>query len=463
MPEKCTFSGLDQKSCEVCDEFPKGLRDTKILIAHKDVAGIFSSLSMSLRKHGFNAEFVSRLNHRFGYIDGEETKHLLINVSRTFSKRKRSANSAPLKILFGVLSRVVWDFWCLLSFFSYKCFIFTGGQSFWPLNLDLILLKMMGKKLVIHAASGSESRPPWMNGKYQKFDTKAKPSARKLVFISFFIKTRLSVSLFLADSVIGSPLSTGQFANRKFVNYLFVGMAKHTSIITSEGKSKTHSNVDDTASTTTSFFHAPSDPTFKGSMEIRNYLSALRDEGIDVTLKEKTGVRNHAILGEMNNCDVVVDQLFSDTPVSVIGMEAHSTGRVAAVSGYGWNKILPFLGHPNESLACFYVQPSDFYNLLKKLATDENFRVQTLRAQTQITQDFANLDKMTNHYLTILSGQVPVGWIYDPKDCDYFLGAGQHELVTKRQVAGIVAHFGERALGLSHNKNLLQKTLKFIE
>ena len=70
--------------------------------------------------------------------------------------------------------------------------------------------------------------------------------------------------------------------------------------------------------------HAPSNPNFKGTEEIRDTIKCLKNENIDFEYIEITNASNEKVLAELNACDLVIDQLYSDTPMATLAAEAAS-------------------------------------------------------------------------------------------------------------------------------------------
>jgi hypothetical protein len=58
----------------------------------------------------------------------------------------------------------------IIAFVKYDVFVFAFWQLFLKGNLDLSLLRFLRKRIICHVASGSELRPSYSDGSFQKKD-----------------------------------------------------------------------------------------------------------------------------------------------------------------------------------------------------------------------------------------------------------------------------------------------------
>lgn len=86
-------------------------------------------------------------------------------------------------------------------------------------------------------------------------------------------------------------------------------------------------------------FHAPSDPTIKGSGEVRAVMERLAERGV-LRPRMVTGVPHDAVLAELGRADLVVDQLNSETP-GVLALEAMALGKPVLLE-YRPDALAPF-------------------------------------------------------------------------------------------------------------------------
>jgi hypothetical protein len=441
---------------ETCSPVHAGLKEKKIYVGHREVAGIFSKVAIALRASGLDVEFVIRRPNTFDYKT-QETVPKLVRLSRLCNPAIRGISAdKPLYWLLMTCSRIFWDIWTLIAIFRYDYFIFTYGQSFWPWNLDLMAIKLLGKHAVVNFSSGSDSRPPWMDGSFQEWDCTQKKFAKRLVRLSRNIRIRLWISEIFAQQIIGSPMSTSQFARRDFVNSFYVGFPVLTPNSLAGGTSDDLlSGSPPSGSGITVALHAPSNPTFKGTAEIEAVFHRLQNKNSRVTLRQIVGTNNGEVLREIACADFIVDQLYSDTPMAVLASEAAAFSKPAVVGGYGWeelSQVLPktLFSKIRESLCSPDQLEAKVTTFLQK--RDVFLRLGT-EAKTVVSQ-FFDPEDVAHRYVVVLAGTPPEEWIFSPGEFKYFLGAGQARSVTLRQIRGIVDHFGLGGLQISHNKAL---------
>jgi hypothetical protein len=450
---------------ESCASVHAGLKEKKIYVGHREVAGIFSKVAIALRASGLEVEFVIRRPNTFGYKT-QETAPKLVRLSRLCNPAMRGISAdKPSYWLLMACSRILWDIWTLIAIFRYDYFIFTYGLSFWPWNFDLMLIKFLGKHAVLNFSSGSDARPPWMDGSFQQWDCSQKKSARRMVKLSRNIRRRLWISEIFAHRIIGSPMSTSQFARRDFVNSFYLGFP----VFTPNPESKIEANYRmprslPLPSGALVALHAPSNPALKGTDEIRAIFRGLRSKFPQLFLRQIEGAKNEEVLREIDRADFIVDQLYSDTPLAVFASEAAAFAKPAVVGGYGWDEMFQFL--PGSVFAkmrgslCF---PDELEATVTRFMQKRDLRLQLgLESKTVVSQ-FLAPEAVAHRYVVALAGTPPQEWIFSPGEVKYFLGAGQARSVTLRQIHGIVHHFGMGGLQISHNKPLSQAVGEFLD
>ena len=99
---------------------------------------------------------------------------------------------------------------------KYDVFLFTYGNSFFTANLDLPLLKLLGKRIVMPFL-GSEVRPRYIDGflefaGLEEMHASAQQQRKKIRFIERFV-----------DVIINNP-AAGHLLERPFVNFYCLGI-----------------------------------------------------------------------------------------------------------------------------------------------------------------------------------------------------------------------------------------------
>ncbi len=126
---------------------------------------------------------------------------------------------------------------------------------------------------------------------------------------------------------------------RPFVNYFRIGMPRPRSQqVEMTADSEDHYEAR-SALRPTRILHAPSHPRAKGTDRIRLAVESLRSKGYEIEYTELTNAANAEVLAHLHECDFVIDQLYSDTPMATFAAEAADVGRPSVVGGYGWGSF----------------------------------------------------------------------------------------------------------------------------
>ena len=81
----------------------------------------------------------------------------------------------------------------------------------------------------------------------------------------------------------------------------------------------------------------------------------------------------HPVLAELARCDLVVDQLYADTPMSTLPAEAAAFGKATVVAGYGWDELrrVTSIEDLPPTVTC---RPEEVEATIRALATDRDAR-----------------------------------------------------------------------------------------
>ena len=179
--------------------------------------------------------------------------------------------------------------------------------------------------------------------------------------------------------------------------------------------------------------HAPSKAGPKGSSIFRKIINELIDEKYPIEYKEVSNVPNSEVLKLISECDFVLDELYSDTPMAVFASEAASLGKPAVVGGY-YSKIMTH-DIPSRYLppSCF-VLPENIKEAIVRLITDKEYRINLgINAKRFVTENWA-AEKVAQKYMDIIAGITPGDWFYDPYNIDYLYGVGLSEENAKKNI-----------------------------
>lgn len=274
-------------------------------------------------------------------------------------------------------------------------------------------------------------------------------------------KRRVDFHQKYASIIIGAPFSTSHFANRPFINWFALGVpfvieaemeVSSTEVEEANGKGARPIRI----------LHSPSHPAVKGTSKIANSIRNLQSKGYNIEFILIQGISNREVLEEIKQCDFVVDQVYSDTPMAGFATEAAWFGKPAVVGGYGIEYLKSFVpeGMWPPSLIC---HPDEIEQSIEYLITHPEARSQLGKEAQRFVQEKWSAVEVAKRYLRIIEGDIPNEWWLDPRQVLYLEGVGQSVEQTKKIVREMVEVYGKESLQLNHRPNLLCAFLDLAE
>ena len=306
---------------------------------------------------------------------------------------------------------LVWAIWRFDAFVLMFGTSFVGGREFW-------LLRRLGKRLIF-VFFGSDARPPYLDGADHQFlDVGSNSQA-------CVRRTRVKKDLVRraerhATALICHP-PAAQLLERPFVNFLDVGIP--LPLPAAPPSSPADPAGIPTPPKPIRILHAPSNPSLKGTPRIRAAVADLQRAGHAIELVEVVGQPNDVVLRELAACDLVVDQLYSDSPMAGFAAEAAQVAKPAIVGSFDWPEIEREVGAEAlpPSRRC---HPDDLAEAILGLAQDRDARVALGIAAQRFVEDRWSPEAVARRYLRIAAADVPAAWIRDPGAIEYVFGWG---------------------------------------
>jgi len=437
------------------------IRAFRVLVGPTEIAGYYSNLVRGLSACGSEAIYGIIHGNRFAY--GSEhacgfLRHVCLNLwSWSESNRSNRLLWLHARMLHQLVAAIY--FFCWLP--RLDAVIYGFGNSYLPFNLDLPLLRLCGKKVIVNLGHGSDMRPPYVDGSYLLDDASDLISIGQLLEIAKRLRRRAIWFEFWSTYVVGAPLSSSLFASKPFINWFAVGIP-FSDVSEAELESSSVANADffEAKSYVFKIIHAPSKPAVKGSALIRKSVHNLQRLGYRIDYRELQGRPNREVLDELQRCDLVLDQLYSDTPMAGLAVEAAFFGKPTLVAGYGLSRLkqlLPKSWYPPT----FTCHPKDFEASLQELLSRPD-RVRDVGNQARdFVRNVWGLNQVAQRYLCLIADDVPCDWWFDPRDVCYLQGCGLPETMAKQSVARALRVFGLKGLQLSHRPDLEKAYLHF--
>lgn len=418
----------------------------RVLIGPVEIAGVAQGLSHGLRALGIGADLVLGSEHPFAY-GGNEVDALVVRVWRfsgTWCRRlpmRRWWLKLPLALLHLALGWLVLA-WALAR---YSDFIFIAGKSLTGTVVDLMLMRALGKRVVVIYV-GSDSRPPYINGAWPA------GSVAGLARQTRRLKRRVARTERWASACVNAP-GTAHFHEKPLVNWFALGCPRH--LARAPLPSASQPPRDASAARRVTLLHSPSHPVVKGTDLIRAAVERLQRRGHPVNLVLMQGMRNDEVLAAIGRCDLVLDQMYSDTPMAGLAFEAALLGKPALVAGYFAPLAAQVLADQPIPPTRF-VHPADFERALEELICDAAARQALGAAARRFVDTHWQCEDVAQRMVCILRGDIPESWLFDPRTVRYLEGCGLHVDAARQRVRSLIDYAGPAGLCVTDKPGLQQ-------
>lgn len=423
----------------------------KIFIGPVAVGNYYTQLAKGLAEVGEDVTLLYRYENKYGA--GRMTTSV---IEKTLQFLARLRTDTPRNALFRkplwAIAHEVFRIFVFLRFAATcKVFIFGFGRSFLPGCRDLMFLRMLGKK-IFFVFNGSDVRPFFADAviagdKDQDIQGLVKADRRKLA--------RLQRIERFADAIVNWP-PMSMFATKRFLHGSRVGFLN----VADEERGLSVPKNKVRKSNAVRILHCPSNPRVKGTMQIRKFIQRISMKH-SIDWIEITDATNEEVLDEIERCDFVVDQLFSDTPMAGFALEAAWFGKPAVVGGYWADCICNDL-LPDQVPPSVFVHPDQVETGIEKLVVDTEFRLSLGEKAQNFVRKNWNKQSVARNWQLIFRGEIPDDWWRDPVN-DYVRGCGVHEDRIRDTVCDVVRNCGPLGLGLDHKPLLRDNVLEFAK
>lgn len=413
----------------------------RIFIGFTEISGIYGGLTNILQKNGYPVTFFCRKDHPFQYTQNtDKGPYALYKKFRTLREETTRKNIFK-KILY--LSAEWLFYWIafIKATFTHDVFIFAFGQSFLPHEIDLVILKLLKKRVICIIAHGTDARPAFMDGgrimghSLQDLANISKSQKRRIAFIEKH-----------ATVVVGAP-TTSQFLSKKAINTFALGAP--VSPVTAEWKNQ--GEKDAKKDDHTHILHAPSAPAQKGTEIIRSTISALQDEGYKIRYTELINLTNHEVIETIDSCDFVVDQMYSDAPMARLGAEAAFLKKPTIVAGYEF-----YLDTPHEDTPPSYgCHPDKLREAIVDLITNPQKRDEIGHSAHRFVVKHWSPEAVGKQYIRLIEDDINEDFYFDPRDYKTIYGWGCDYNTLRETYSALVENYGIECLCLNHRPDLL--------
>jgi glycosyltransferase involved in cell wall biosynthesis len=437
----------------------------RIFIGVTEVAGYYLNLKKGLRKLGVSCDYVIFYPHPFLY-DKDEEYPFLIKAIRFLNKRRLESRLYGSRFFYRILYDLLVIVYFFIAIFRYDIFIFGFGSSLLSGNLtlpglrllgkiELPVLKLLRKKVIFNIGHGSEARPPYVDGAQKK--SGAHDDIYRLCRLTIKMKQNVDRIFKYSSIVIGSPLSTYYFSPKHFINFSSLGIPYDGGKL----KNDVHRVPEEDQNRykgirkekPVRILHAPSDPVAKGTDKILQAIESLKSRGYKIELVLIQGQPNKVVLQELQNCDFVVDQLYSDIPMAGLATEAAFFGKPSIVGGYGIDYLRSFVP-PDIWPPSKICHPDEIEKVIEDFIMNEEERVRLGMEAQRFVREKWNLEAVARRYLQMIRGDIPSDWWVEPRSIFYLWGVGQPKEYTITLLRKLISKLGIQSLQLDHRPDL---------
>lgn len=419
----------------------------RISIGPGEVAGYFSRLKAGFEELGIPCEHFVLTPNKFNY---QESNYFLRGIYLKLAKL-RTLKSSLIRYVGYCLEAILRLFVFLYAMIRCDVFIIPGFGSFFRFY-ELPLMRLFGKKIIV-VYLGSDARPPFLSGRH--LDDIGKPFDCEATKNEVMKQVALIRKVEKYANLIVNHTATAQFFIRDFIllNSLGMPVEKYNPSLT-----LTNTNY----SRPVRILHAPSRPLAKGSLDFKKVIDELRFEGYKIDFIELVGVPNSVVLRELEHCDFVLDELYSDVPMAMFATEAAVFGKPVIVGGY-YAEQYKIDNPSNEYPPSLYVLPSNIKQAIRKMIDDKSYRLELGEYAKRFVNQYWNIRNVAKNYMRLIDNDIPENWWGAPKNFPYLWGWGLSQDNWRLQVGEYVSQVGVDGLAFDHNQMLVESVLSQLK
>ena len=428
----------------------------RIYLGTTEICGIMMKLHEAFNNMNVQNEYVCYGNHPLKEEFPDKYYNDRLKYYFKIVKKVRNALESG-EILKARILQIIEIPFVLINFvdsiikYDVFIYIFGLGQFNWNFylkriaELEFFLLRFFGKK-VLMIFVGSDSRPPWC-GKFDKSLSELHKETK-----------RIAKAVRIAEKycvVIDNP-ACPYFHSKPYISYYVIGNIVNRDEIR---KMKIDSKI---CSESVVILHAPSNPYIKGTSKIRELIESLRLDGYQIEYIELSGRPHEEILQALAKADIVVDELYSDFPMGMLGAEAAINGVPVVSCGYFAKKCKKVLSK-DIIPPVVYCEIPQLKRELVKLITNPKLRKEIGRAAREYVKNNWLDEKVANRLIKVAKGEIEQSWKYDPRKSDYLWGAACEKIEVKKRVSYLIEKYGIEGLCLPTSSRLRLEYQKLQE
>jgi len=422
-------------------------RNRRIFLGVQEISGMMERLNNAFHELKLKSDFYCMYGYSFS--SGNETNDLAIlrkYQMHTEKMERATKKCAKNAWLFLQMLDILHIFFYVLFQYDFFIYIFGHGMFFYNKflirieKLEFFILKLFGKKMVMWLC-GSDSRPPYCDGgayfrKVERLHLEVKRKQKRVKMLEKYM------------TLIDMPGST-HFHTKPYLIYNCIGIpvdAKEKVCVKKTDKDKV------------TILHAPSDQKAKGTEIIRNILKEMKDEGFEFEYIEVSGLPHSVVLEKMATSDIVIDQVYCDTPMAGFATEASINGVPVVVGGYYAEVYKDVL--PEPIAPTVYCKPEELKEKIIYLIEHKEERDRIGKAEKEYVENNCLATVVADKFLKIFEHSYPEEWVIHPADNDYIWGCGASKALVMHEIVRLIDHYGPDSLYLNKSGILYKKYMQ---
>lgn len=182
-------------------------------------------------------------------------------------------------------------------------------------------------------------------------------------------------------------------------------------------------------------------------------VESLQRDGIALDYREIQGKPNAVVLEALNWADLVIDQVWSDTPLAGFATEAAQHGCGVLVCGYGLEELEHYVTAPLPPSVI--ARPENLRDALARLVANPEEILRSGRALQDFVEKQWARDLVAQRWNALIAGEDISSISVDPQSVIYVAGCGAPSAVISAAISATIVEVGPEGLGLENRPDLL--------
>ena len=428
-----------------------------VFIGFEEIGGNLTKIATEFKSQGFDCYCLLLGKYKFGTDVVLEQKKCIFSLYSFFFQKLTEQKSFFMKGLYAILSGFCSVLSLIYALVKYDNFIFDFNTSFFSklpvvnkycllAYFDLRILHFF-KKNVIMWYMGSDSRPPYISGRFKD------ENIVEIVRLTKKIYDRVQLVEKYCTYTIDNP-AQAHFHKKKYVMFQAVGIPISERFIREKVR-------DEKVNSAIRIVHAPSAPEIKGTDQIRDIIERIRSIGYKIEYVEIIKKMHEEVMKELSVADIVIDEVYADSPLGGLGTEAAINRVPTVTSGYFASYAKEILGELMPP-SCYCV-PDNLEKELRDLIDNKEKRISLGKKAYEFVTENWSTEQVVQKFVQIINNDVPDDWYYDPYICEYPYGEGISKTDLKRVIKRLIKEVGLNGLYINDKPKLLNKYMQLCD